>query len=56
MVDGLHILTQNRTKKPLAIVLSGVGKGSRERDSKDDLINVLFRMVTMNPPCTTNIF
>jgi hypothetical protein len=22
MVDGLHILTQNRTKKPLAIALS----------------------------------
>jgi hypothetical protein len=27
VVDGLHILTQNRTKKPLAIVLSGTGKG-----------------------------
>jgi hypothetical protein len=24
-VDGLHILLQNRIKKPLAIVLSGVG-------------------------------
>jgi hypothetical protein len=23
MVDGLHVLTQNRRKKPLAIVLSG---------------------------------
>jgi hypothetical protein len=27
MVDGFHILTLNRTKKPLAIVLSGVGRG-----------------------------
>jgi hypothetical protein len=27
MVDGLHIHIQNRTMKPLAIVLSGVGKG-----------------------------
>jgi hypothetical protein len=30
MVDGLHIL---RTKKPLAIALSGVGRGSKGRDS-----------------------
>jgi hypothetical protein len=34
MVDGLHILTQKREKKPYAIVLSGVGKGSRGRDSE----------------------
>jgi hypothetical protein len=27
MVYGLHILTQNRTKKPLAIALSGWGEG-----------------------------
>jgi hypothetical protein len=26
MVDGLHIPIWNRTKKPLAIALSGVGK------------------------------
>jgi hypothetical protein len=26
-VDGLHILRRNKTKKPLAIVLSGVGRG-----------------------------
>jgi hypothetical protein len=27
MVDGLHIPIWNRTKKPLAIALSGVGRG-----------------------------
>jgi hypothetical protein len=27
MVDGLYILIQNRTKKPLAIVLSGARRG-----------------------------
>jgi hypothetical protein len=27
MVDGLHIPTWNRTKKPLAIALSGAGRG-----------------------------
>jgi hypothetical protein len=27
MIDGLHMLTQNRTRKPLAIALSGVGQG-----------------------------
>jgi hypothetical protein len=31
MVDGLHILIWNRTKKSLAIALSGVGKGGGER-------------------------
>jgi hypothetical protein len=29
MVDRLHIFIQNRTKKPLAIALSGVGRGLR---------------------------
>jgi hypothetical protein len=27
MVDRLHILIQNRTMKPLAIALSGAGRG-----------------------------
>jgi hypothetical protein len=31
IVDGLHILIGHRTKKPLAIALSGVGRGQRER-------------------------
>jgi hypothetical protein len=30
-VNGLHILTRNRTKKPLTIALSGAGKGLGER-------------------------
>jgi hypothetical protein len=28
-VDGFHVLTQNRTKKSLAIVLNGVRRGLR---------------------------
>jgi hypothetical protein len=32
MVNGHHILIQNRTKKPLEIVLHGVGRGLRGRD------------------------
>jgi hypothetical protein len=31
MVDGLHIPIRIRTKKPLAITLSGVGRGLKER-------------------------
>jgi hypothetical protein len=30
MVGGLHIHVQNRTKKPLATALSGVGEGVKE--------------------------
>jgi hypothetical protein len=33
MVDELHKVIPNRTKKPLARVLSGVGRGSRGSDS-----------------------
>jgi hypothetical protein len=33
MVDGLHITTRNRTKKPLIIALCGVGRGLRRRDN-----------------------
>jgi hypothetical protein len=40
MVDGLHIFIRNRTKKPLAIALSGTGRGLRERDGGGDLTNV----------------
>jgi hypothetical protein len=29
MVDGLHMLILTKTKKPLAIILSEAGKGSR---------------------------
>jgi hypothetical protein len=40
MFDGLHTLTQNRTMKPLVIVLSGVGMGSRGRVGRGDVTNV----------------
>jgi hypothetical protein len=33
MVDGLHIPILNRTKKPLAIALSGVERGLMRRDN-----------------------
>jgi hypothetical protein len=37
MADGLHIPIRNRTKRPLAIVLSEAGKGTRGRDDGGDL-------------------
>jgi hypothetical protein len=43
MGDGLHILVQRRTKKPLAVVLSGVARESRGRDSGGDLTNVQYK-------------
>jgi hypothetical protein len=43
MVDGLHILIWNRTKKPLAIALSGVGRGLKRREDGDDLTNVQYK-------------
>jgi hypothetical protein len=53
MVDGLHI--QNRTMKPLAIALRGVGKRLRERYGGGDLINVQ-RKLTQNCTGTIKIF
>jgi hypothetical protein len=40
MVDGLHI---PRTKKPLAIALSGEGRGLRGRNDGGDLTNVQYK-------------
>jgi hypothetical protein len=40
MVDGLHIPVWNRTKKPLSVSLSGVGRGLRGRDDGGDVTNV----------------
>jgi hypothetical protein len=42
-VYGLHILIWNRTKKPLAIVLSGAGKELRGRDNGGDITNVQYK-------------
>jgi hypothetical protein len=44
MVGGLHILEQNRTKKPLAIVWSGA-EGVGERDGGGDLTNVQYKPI-----------
>jgi hypothetical protein len=52
MVDGLHILIQNRRKTPLAIAVSGQGG-----DVEGDLTNVQYqpnKTVTMNLLCTIN--
>jgi hypothetical protein len=43
MVDGLHI--RNRTKKPLAVALSGTGRGFRGRYSGGELINVQYKPI-----------
>jgi hypothetical protein len=40
MVDRIHILIRNRTKKPLAIASSEAGKGLRGRNSRSDLTDV----------------
>jgi hypothetical protein len=45
MIDGLHILIWKRTKKDLAIALSGVGRDLKKRDSGDDLTNVQYKPI-----------
>jgi hypothetical protein len=59
MVDGVHIIIQNRSKKPLAIALSGARRKSRERDSGDDLINVQYKPIwnchNESPPYSEHI-
>jgi hypothetical protein len=45
MVDGLHILIQNRSKKPLAVALSGAGRWLRGRDGGGDLTNVQYKPI-----------
>jgi hypothetical protein len=43
MVDGPHKPIWNRSKKPLAIALSGVGKELRGRDNGGDVNNVQYK-------------
>jgi hypothetical protein len=43
MVDVLHILIWNRTKKPLAIVFSEVGRKVRGRDDGGNVTNVQYK-------------
>jgi hypothetical protein len=42
MVDGLHMHIQHITMKPLAIALSGVGRGLRGRFYGGELTNVQY--------------
>jgi hypothetical protein len=42
-VDGLHIPVCNRTKKPLAIALSGVGRGLTGRDNGGNVNNIQYK-------------
>jgi hypothetical protein len=58
MVDRHRIFIWNRTKKPLAIALSGVGRGLRERDGGGNLTKVQYKLIWNyhnESPCTTNI-
>jgi hypothetical protein len=53
MADGLHIPIWNRTKKPLATGLSGVGSWLRGRDDGGHVTNVQCKSngnCHMNPP------
>jgi hypothetical protein len=43
MVDELHVLIWNRTKKSLAIALSGTGRGLRERGDGGYLNTVQYK-------------
>jgi hypothetical protein len=43
MVGGLHIPIGNRTKKPLVVGLSGVGRRFRERDDGGNVNNVHYK-------------
>jgi hypothetical protein len=45
MVDGLQILIWNRTKKLLAIALSGAGEGLKGQEGRDDLTNVQYKPI-----------
>jgi hypothetical protein len=42
MVDGLHICTWNRSKKPPAIPLSGSERGLMGRDVESSVTNVQY--------------
>jgi hypothetical protein len=59
VVDGPHTLIRNRTKKPLAIALSGVGRALMGRDIGGNVTNVQYKPnwnCRYESPCTMNIF
>jgi hypothetical protein len=43
MLEGLHIPIRNRTKKPLGIALSGVGRRLRGRDDGGSINSVQYK-------------
>jgi hypothetical protein len=43
MVDGLHVPIRNGTKKPLAVALSGVGRGLRRQDNGSNETNIQYK-------------
>jgi hypothetical protein len=55
VIDGFHMLIQNRTMKPLATALSGAVRGSRGRDSVSLLRSVqgilLIQQIYPNKKC-----
>jgi hypothetical protein len=57
MVDVLHI--QNKTKKPLATALSGIGRELRRRDHGSEVTNVQYKLILNchnEFPCASNRF
>jgi hypothetical protein len=58
MVDGLHLPIWNKTKKPLEIALSGIGRGLRGRDDGGNVNNVQYKSnqnCHYESPCIMNI-
>jgi uncharacterized protein with WD repeat len=43
MIDGFHIPIWNRTKKPLAIALGGMGTEQRGRDNEGNVNYVQYK-------------
>jgi hypothetical protein len=59
MVDRVHILIWNRTKKLFAVALSGAGRDEgRETGGRGDITNVQYKSIWNyhnEPPHTMNI-
>jgi hypothetical protein len=60
MVDRLHIPIRNTTNKPLAIALSGAGRGLIGRDDGGDVTNIQYKPnqnchYESPPPCIMNM-
>jgi hypothetical protein len=57
VIGGLHIPMWNRTKKPLAIALNGMGRGLKGRDDGGNVTNVQCKSHQNHyeSPCVMNI-